>query len=142
MIRYAKKEDATAIHSLNKLSLGYDYPIQQMKQQFTELLDKENHLLLVALDDRQEVVGYLHATSYECLYFPQILNLMALAVRKDFQGQGYGKELMQFLKKEGRKLGYGGVRINTGIYREVAHHFYHSLGCIEKKEQKRFYWEF
>ena len=77
-----------------------------------------------------------------CLYFPPLLNLLALAVDKDFQGQGYGKALMQAIREEGVAAGYTGIRINSGISRMKAHEFYRKLGCEEKADQKRFYWEF
>ena len=98
-------------------------------------------MILVAEEDGQ-VIGYAHAASYDCLYFPSLLNLLALAVAQDFQGQGHGRALMQALREEGKAAGYTGIRINSGISRSSAHEFYHSLGCSEKADQKRFYWEF
>jgi len=49
---------------------------------------------------------------------------------------------MQALREEGKAAGYTGIRINSGISRSSAHEFYHSLGCNEKADQKRFYWGF
>ena len=96
------------------------------------------------------MIGYAHAASYDCLYFPPLLNLLAsspkfwvtIAVDKDFQDQGYGKALMQAIREEGVAAGYTGIRINSGISRMKAHEFYRKLDCEEKADQKRFYWEF
>ena len=60
----------------------------------------------------------------------------------DFQGQGHGRALMQAVREEGSAAGYAGIRINSGISRTEAHEFYRKLGCEEKADQKRFYWEF
>ena len=78
------------------------------------------------------MIGYAHAASYDCLYFPPLLNLLALAVDKDFQGQGYGKALMQAIREEGVAAGYTGIRINSGISRMKAHEFYRNW-VVRKK---------
>lgn len=98
-------------------------------------------MILVA-EEGGQVIGYAHAASYDCLYFPSLLNLLALAVAQDFQGQGHGRALMQALREEAKAAGYTGIRINSGISRSTAHEFYRSLGCSEKADQKRFYWGF
>ncbi|RSJ22195.1 putative acetyltransferase [Streptococcus intermedius] len=112
------------------------------KAQLARALQQPEQIILVAKNQAGQVIGYAHAASYDCLYFPPLLNLLALAVDKDFQGQGYGKALMQAIREEGVAAGYTGIRINSGISRMKAHEFYRKLGCEEKADQKRFYWEF
>ena len=141
MIRKIKLEDAVAIQRLNAECLGYDFDREATEGQLKRLLENDQHLILVAEEDGQ-VIGYAHAASYDCLYFPSLLNLLALAVAQDFQGQGHGRALMQTLREEAKAAGYTGIRINSGISRSSAHEFYRSLGCSEKEDQKRFYWGF
>lgn len=141
MIRKIKLEDAVAIQRLNAECLGYDFDREATEGQLKRLLDNDQHLILVAEADGQ-VIGYAHAASYDCLYFPSLLNLLALAVAQDFQGQEHGRALMQALREEAKAAGYTGIRINSGISRSAAHEFYRSLGCSEKADQKRFYWKF
>lgn len=141
MIRKIKLEDAVAIQRLNAECLGYDFDREATEAQLKRLLENDQHLILVVEEDGQ-VIGYAHAASYDCLYFPSLLNLLALAVAQDFQGQGHGRALMQALREEGKAAGYTGIRINSGISRSAAHEFYRSLGCSKKADQKRFYWEF
>ena len=141
MIRKVKLSDAAAIQRLNAESLGYDFDREETEAQLKRLLETDQHLILVAEEDGQ-VIGYAHAASYDCLYFPSLLNLLALAVAQDFQEQGHGRALMQALREEAKAAGYTGIRINSGISRSTAHEFYRSLGCSEKSDQKRFYWEF
>lgn len=139
MIRKVKLSDAAAIQQLNAECLGYDFDREATEAQLKRLLENDQHLILVVEEDGQ-VIGYAHAASYDCLYFPSLLNLLAVA--QDFQGQGHGRALMQALREEAKAAGYTGIRINSGISRSAAHEFYRSLGCSEKAEQKRFYWEF
>ena len=141
MIRKVKLRDAAAIQRLNAECLGYDFDREATEAQLKRLLENDQHLILAVEEDGQ-VIGYAHAASYDCLYFPSLLNLLALAVASDFQGQGHGRALMQALREEAKAAGYTGIRINSGISRSAAHEFYRSLGCSEKADQKRFYWEF
>lgn len=141
MIRKVKLSDAAAIQRLNAESLGYDFDREATEAQLKKLLENDQHLILVA-EEGGQVIGYAHAVSYDCLYFPCLLNLLVLAVAQDFQGQGHGRSLMQALREEGKAAGYTGIRINSGISRSAAHEFYRSLGCSEKADQKRFYWGF
>ena len=141
MIRKVKLSDAAAIQRLNAECLGYDFDREATEAQLKKLLENDQHLILVA-EEGGQVIGYAHASSYDCLYFPSLLNLLALAVAQDFQGQGHGRALMQALRDEAKAAGYTGIRINSGISRSAAHEFYRSLGCSEKADQKRFYWGF
>ena len=141
MIRKVNLGDATAIQRLNAECLVYDFDRKATEAQLVRLLENDQHLILVA-EEAGQVIGYAHAASYDCLYFPSLLNLLALAVTQDFQGQGHGRALMQALREEAKAAGYTGIRINSGISRSSAHEFYRSLGCSEKADQKRFYWEF
>ena len=142
MIRSAELSDAAAIQEINAIALGYDFGLIETRQKLSELLDRSDHFILVAENAAGQIVGYAHAASYDCLYFPSLLNLLALAVAPYFQGQGYGKALMKAIREEGVAAGYTGIRINSGISRMKAHEFYRKLGCEEKADQKRFYWEF
>ena len=141
MIRKVQLRDATSIQRINAESLGYDFDREATESQLKRLLENDQHLILVA-EAYGQVIGYAHATSYDCLYFPSLLNLLALAVAQDFQGQGHGRALMQALREEAKAAGYTGIRVNSGISRSAAHEFYRSLGCSEKADQKRFYWGF
>ena len=141
MIRKVKLSDAAAIQRLNAECLGYDFDREATEAQLKRLLESDQHLILVA-EEGGQVIGYAHAASYDCLYFPSLLNLLALAVAQDFQGRGHGRAMMQALREEAKAAGYTGIRINSGISRSAAHEFYRSLGCSEKADQKRFYWEF
>ena len=141
MIRKVQLRDATSIQRINAESLGYDFDRKATEAQLKRLLESDQHLILVA-EEGGQVIGYAHAASYDCLYFSSLLNLLALAVAQDFQGQGHGRALMQALREEAKAVGYTGIWINSGISRSAAHEFYRSLGCSEKADQKRFYWGF
>ena len=101
MIRSAELSDAAAIQEINATALGYDFGLIETRQKLSELLDRSDHFILVAENAAGKIVGYAHAASYDCLYFPSLLNLLALAVAPDFQGQGHGRSLMRVVREEG-----------------------------------------
>lgn len=140
MIRLARLSDLEGLHALNTKVLGYDIDKKVMGQQLETLLERRDHFILVSETKEGELLGYLHAAAYDCLYFPPLLNLLALAVGADFQGQGHGKALIQALRELADPADYTSLRINSGIARTEAHAFYRAIGCQEKADQKRFFW--
>lgn len=140
MIRRARLSDLEELHALNAKVLGYDIDKKVMAQQLTALLERSDHFILVSETDKGQLAGYVHATAYDCLYFPPLLNLLALAVAADAQRQGHGKALLQVLREVGKQSGYTSLRINSGMARTGAHAFYCAIGCHEKVDQKRFFW--
>lgn len=86
MIRKVKLEDAVAIQRLNAECLGYDFDRKATEAQLKRLLENGQHLILVA-EEGGQVIGYAHAASYDCLYFPSLLNLLALPSLRIFKGR-------------------------------------------------------
>ena len=140
MIRKVKLRDAAAIQRLNAECLGYDFDRDATEAQLKRLLENDQHLILVVEEDGQ-VIGYAHAASYDCLYFPSLLNLLALAVAPDFQGRGHGRALMQVLREEAKAAGYTGIGLIQAFPAPQPMNL--SQSWLQRKaDQKRFYWEF
>lgn len=139
MIRPLTLADAPTLQSLNATVLGYDLPLDKTAERLASLLGKVNHILLGVTNANQDLVGYVHASVYDCLYFPSLVNVMALAVAEKEQGQGYGRLLMTALEDWAREQGYAGIRVNSGIDRRQAHAFYERLGYLTRPDQKRFF---
>ncbi|MCF6165652.1 hypothetical protein LROSL1_0648 [Furfurilactobacillus rossiae] len=136
-IRSANLGDVTALMSLNSRALGYSTDKATTVQALKRVL-KQHDILLVA-EDHQHVVGYVHATAYQTLYFAPLLNILGLAVLPEAQHQGIGQQLMQHLEQLGKQNGYAGIRLNSSTTRIDAHQFYEHLGYISNKTQKRFF---
>lgn len=139
MIKKLSLADGEMVQSLNALELGYDYSVEETTKKLEGLLQHQDHLLLGAYDASGVLVGYCHGMRYDCLYFPTLLNVMALVVRQEEQGKGYGRQLMMALEDEAQALGLSGIRINSGIGRKEAHDFYRAMGYHDKSDQKRFF---
>lgn len=129
-IREARLEDYEAIAYMNTESLGYEYPVEKTKKNLESLLEKSSQKLIVACVD-DEVIGYIHASDYECTYRAAAKNIMAICVYKQYQGLGAGKKLLQAIEKWAKEDDSDIVRLVSSNYRTGAHEFYKCCGYID-----------
>jgi GNAT superfamily N-acetyltransferase len=126
-IEKATAEDYLAIHHLNKVALGYDFDVEQTQRNVQALLNNPEHQIFVAkMND--VVVGIAHGESYQTLFYPLKVNVMALAVLPDYQRQGIGTALLQQLEIWAKSIGATAVRLHSGAQRTRAHEFYQDCG--------------
>ena len=139
MLRALKATDVASIHEINKEALGYDFSPEETASQLTKLSQDSHHFLLGYEDDAShELLGYVHAEVYECLYSNAGFNILALAVLPQRQGMGIGKILLEGLEQETKRRGYEFIRLNSADHRLGAHAFYEKVGYTCDKMQKRF----
>lgn len=136
-IREFTLDDAEEIYLLNKNGLSYDYPIEKTKQKLSIIKSLSTNKIFVATIDNQ-VVGYIHASEYECSYSDSLKNILALVVNENYRKQGVGKKLMLAVENWAVNTNSIGVRLVSGFNREIAHKFYQQCGYTLRKEQKNF----
>ena len=56
----------------------------------------------------------MHAQLYETIYSQTLLNVLGLAVAKEAEGRGIGKQLMTKLETEAKKYNLSAIRLNSG----------------------------
>ena len=137
MIRRLTLQDVCAIHQINMESLGYDFSLAETTNKLKKLLVDTTHHILLGYEDEKTIIGYVHAEIYDTLYFPTLLNVLALAVDANRKRQGVGRKLMLDLETEAKNRGIQTIRLNSGSTRSEAHTFYASLGYGDEKLQKR-----
>lgn len=135
-IRPARETDAAEIAELNTVEMGYQTTAEQVREKLAVLLKSRDNRILVAVAEGQ-VVGYIHANTYETLYFPPLKNLMGLAVSSAYRCKGIGTALLDAIEAWARETGASGVRLNSGATRTEAHQFYRSRGYGAEKQQLR-----
>lgn len=139
MLRAILETDLPAIRDINDFALGYPVSIALTKQQFDKLSQNPDHFIIGFEDSHTHtLVGYVHAESYESLYSPSGLNILALAVLPNYQGQGIGRQLLQALEQKAKSLGFSFIRLNSASHRTEAHAFYRKLNYSGDKTQLRF----
>ncbi|MHC5216024.1 N-acetyltransferase family protein [Enterococcus sp. LJL128] len=137
-IRKAQLSDADSLNEINESSLGYDYPLEETKKQLEELLQLPDEQLLV-FETQGRVSAYIHAGAYRTIYAPKMINILALAVHKDFHGSGQGRLLMNAAEEWAKTIGAAGIRLSSGENRTEAHRFYEHIGFIKRKNQANYY---
>lgn len=87
------------------------------------LMQEERYKLAAAVDGGavRAVAGY---RMFETLYCEKLLSLDDLVTDERARSGGYGKELMDWLKAEGRANGCVQIHLVSRVHREEAHRFY------------------
>lgn len=136
-IREAAINDYRDLYCLNKNGLGYDYPEDKTKEKLQLVLNQPADKIFVAELDGK-VVGYVHLSAYECIYFDSLKNVLALVVDENYRKQGVGRKLMEKAEEWAKETGSNGIRLVSGFNRTDAHQFYEHCGYTLRKEQKNF----
>ncbi len=136
-IRKAMMADAQAIQTLNKNDLGYDYPLTEVKKKLDFILASDQDFIFVA-EINQEVVGYIHLRRYELTYAPSLMDIMGIAVSKDYRRQGVGTALLEHSETWAKSYDVKGIRLVSSETRIDAHAFYQRLGYTGNKKQINF----
>lgn len=139
MLRNITILDAKEIQKISDYELGYDVNLDIVKKQIEKLTKDNNHHIIIGFENEQtrKIIGFIHAESYESLYMETGLNILALAVDCNFQGQGIGKKLMSYIEDYALENNISFIRLNSNVCRKEAHKFYESIGYVCDKTQKR-----
>ena len=139
MLRNITILDAKEIQKISDYELGYDVNLEIVKKQIEKLTKDNNHHIIIGFENEQtrKIIGFVHAEFYESIYMDTGLNILALAVNSNFQGQGIGKKLMSFIEDYALKNNISFIRLNSNVRRTEAHKFYESIGYVCDKTQKR-----
>ena len=136
IIRNATVQDASGICKICCDYLGYNCTVDLVEKRLSEL-DLAREQVFVA-EYSSTVIGYVHSERYKTLYFEELVNLLGLAVAKDYRRQGVATELMNQVEHWAKDNGIKMIRLNSGSSRKEAHEFYRKLGFDNEKEQIRF----
>ena len=135
-IREINPSDAGGIQSISENDLGYECPLSLVEDKIKSLDKKREQVFVAVLNGN--IVGFIHVEKYDTLYFETMCNVLGLAVAKDFQKTGIGKNLLTAGENWAKQNGIKCMRVNSGITRVEAHKFYRHLGYNSEKEQLRF----
>lgn len=127
-IRRCMVSDAHRIYELCRISLGYDFTEEQVEANIRKLMGSVENLLMVAVDEDDEVVGFIHANNHDPVYAPPMKDIMALAIYDDYRHKGIGKQLVAAVEGWAIQTGAKGIRVNSGVEQKSAVVFYKSCG--------------
>ncbi len=127
-LRKCMVSDAKRIHELCRQELGYDFSDAQVEANIRRLIGSNENLLMVAVDQNDEVIGFIHANDHEPVYAPPMKDIMALAVDPEYRNAGLGTKLIRAVEDWAVSTGAQGIRVNAGVEQKNAVTFYKSLG--------------
>lgn len=137
-IRSVQVEDHQMLAQIISEDLGYQLTEDFLAERLETVSQlSDNHLFVAA--DEKNVVGFIQFEEYQTVYFAPLLNILGLAVAKQAQGQGVGRQLVSFAEEWGQAAGFTGVRLNSGAERVEAHRFYQKIGYTLRKQQANFF---
>lgn len=134
MLRLCQESDCRDIWQINREEMGYDVAFEIAEKQLLKVMKDPNQQIYVYEADNK-VVGYIHACKYDLLYAQPLINIMGIAVLKEYQRNGIGGLLLLMAEDWASDCGISGVHLNTGINRETAQKFYEAWGYECRKEQ-------
>jgi GNAT superfamily N-acetyltransferase len=136
-LRQATTADIPAISRL-MLELGYETPAEELKRRLELLLVHGDHLLRVAVDERDEVIGAIHAALRFELTAGAFVEIEAMVVSSAARRTGVGRDLVRGVEAWAAGRNVFAVRVRTQTHREAAAAFYRSLGYTPVKQQTVF----
>ncbi len=137
IVRRALITDAAEINQLCRVCLGYDYPPEETEKKLKKVLaDDSCRVFAAVISDR--VAGFVHAESYDLLYYPHMKNILGIAVFDEYRRMGIGTALLNAVEDWARASGAAGVRLVSGAERTGAHEFYRRCGYGGGKNQINF----
>ena len=136
-IRPAIEKDIFELTSLSE-QLGYPTLEDIIRLRLDFLLEHPSHMLLVALNPQNEVIGWIHGYLSLLLIADPHVELGGLVIDEAYRGNGIGEELLGAIETWALDIGVQSIFVRSNIIRKNAHRFYERLGYILVKTSKTF----
>lgn len=135
-IRTAETADAVAVSRLLP-DLGYAAAPEDFVTRLLQIRTwPENEVFIAEVDG--DVVGMCHVQGVPLIASEGYAEIQALVIGHAVQRTGLGRALLRHAVSWSRSLGYGRVRLRSGLHREGAHRFYEAQGFVRSKASYAF----
>lgn len=132
--RPAAEADAGAMAILCS-ELGYPVSTEIMRNRIKAVRASCSDLLVVAVDSKGVVAGWLQAHAANIVESGFRVEIMGLIVSPNFRQRGMGRLLVAEVERWGRGIGAEAIVVRSNIKREESHAFYPALGYKCTKTQ-------
>ena len=137
---YLRKPDTGDEEALAVLcdELGYPSSAQEIVERLSHFLDREDHFVLVATDNSDTVVGWIHAFLAHRVETDAFAEIGGMVVSEEHRGTGIGTQLLGKAEEWARSQKVRAIRVRSNVVRELAHHFYERAGYKQTKKSHVF----
>jgi GNAT superfamily N-acetyltransferase len=134
-IRRATIHDAGALARI-AAALTEAQSVGIIRDHLARIVDRADHLLLVATREPGDPVGWIHASLNAELIAGRVVTIVGVAVAETHQGTGIGRKLVEATEQWTRMQGVQTLRVRCRSERGGAHAFYRQLGYERVKTQE------
>ena len=125
-------DDASVVADLTT-QLGYPVAAGELASRMSEVLGSADAALLVAVDENDTVVGWVHVERLHILERPPTANIDGLVVDEGVRSAGIGAALLAAAEAWAVTRGIGAMQVRSRTTRERAHRFYEREGYRRMK---------
>ncbi|NQT24522.1 GNAT family N-acetyltransferase [candidate division KSB1 bacterium] len=118
--------------------LGYPCSAHEIVERFSHFLDREDHFVLVAADDSDIPVGWIHAFIAQRVETDAFVEIGGMVVSEEYHGAGIGTQLLGKAEEWAKSQKVRMIRVRSNIVRERAHDFYKRAGYKHTKKSHVF----
>lgn len=108
--------------------LGYPCTENELRARMDSIGARGDHLLLVACDDADIPVAWMHLCTVSSLQAPATAQLSAIVVDEAHRGEGVGAALVAEAEAWARARGFDRLMLRSRRDRDEAHGFYRKRG--------------
>ena len=126
-IRPARPGDAPAMAPLTT-QLGYPVEATEQVERLAPILASDDDALLVAVDDADTPIGWIHVQARRSLASPPHAQIAGMVVDQAHRSDGVGAALVAAAESWARERGLPSVQVYSRVERERAHRFYERHG--------------
>lgn len=131
-IREFNTNDVSAICELLNVELGYSIT-ESMLTSTTSKMQQDNNYIIFVAECNKSVVGFIGLHIGLAFEFSEsIIRIIALAVKKKYQQQSIGTNLIRTAKRYAAEHNAAFITVNSGMQRTKAHSFYENNGFYKK----------
>lgn len=126
-------EDSGAV-ALLCTELGYPSKTADLRRRFSDLLSRTDNGIFVVASERAEIIlGWVHVYGVRLLESEGYAEIGGIVVSKEYRSRGIGRTLLRAAEIWAIGVGYGEVRLRSGLHRDDAHLFYVAVGYEQSK---------
>ena len=138
-IRKVEEGDIPRVVDIELESLGpvyededIDFERNRLKKYLKEFIDMDRMILI---EDNDEILAFLHSRSYDdVVSSKKIREILTITIHPNHFGEGLGKELMEYERKDAKKSNYDVLKLEVLSSNDRAIEFYEEQGFDEKKK--------